>query len=140
MKICTKCGRPLTEGASFCVYCGQTAIPGYGTRQQPKKKKWIPLVIIFGSITLTIGIIVLVLCLAIDWHPVSQEEIMRYQEEITADVYWTTGGKIFHTHEDCPHLANQAKLHEGSVTEAIKAGKARICKTCANRDGIETAQ
>ncbi|MBQ4381789.1 MAG: hypothetical protein II794_03520 [Oscillospiraceae bacterium] len=75
---------------------------------------------------------------SIDYNPISQEEQMAAGQAITSNVYWTQFGKVYHTHEDCAHLNHTDTLYTESVAEAIAAGKTRLCKTCANRDSIDT--
>ena len=87
---------------------------------------------IAAAIALAIGVLT-----GIDYNPVSQEQLAEAQETIKDDVYWTSGGRVYHTHIDCGHLANSTNLDEGSVTAAIEHGKTRLCKTCAKQDGIE---
>ena len=87
---------------------------------------------IAAAVALAVGVLT-----GIDYNPVSQEDLAEQQQLITEDVYWTPGGGVYHTHEDCGHLANSYELSKGSVTAAIENGKTRICKTCANRDNLE---
>ena len=87
---------------------------------------------IAAGIALAVGVLT-----GIDYNPVSQEQVEAMQQQITTDVFWTPGGGVYHTHEDCGHLANSYNLSTGSVTAAVEAGKTRICKTCANRDNIQ---
>ena len=88
---------------------------------------------IAAGIALAVGVLT-----GIDYNPVSQEEVQAAQEAITEDVYWTGGGSVYHTHEDCGHLANSYNLATGSVTAAIEHGKTRLCKSCAHRDGLDS--
>ena len=87
---------------------------------------------IAAAVALAVGVLT-----GIDYNPVSQEDLAEQQQLITEDVYWTPGGGVYHTHEDCGHLANSYELSKGSVTAAIENGKTRVCKTCANRDNLE---
>ncbi len=86
---------------------------------------------IAAAVALAIGVLT-----GIDYNPVSQEDLAAEQELITSDVYWTAGGGVYHTHQDCGHLANSYNLAQGSVTAAIEHGKTRLCKTCAAKDEI----
>ena len=93
--------------------------------------------------TKTIATVAAVICLLIggvasyDWNPVSVE-----QKEAAVDVlggetvYWSTFGKVYHTHDDCSHLNQSEQLTYGTVEQAIAANRVRLCKTCANRDNI----
>ena len=87
---------------------------------------------IAAAVALAIGVLT-----GIDYNPVSQEDLAEEQNLITDDVFWTPGGGVYHTHEDCGHLANSYELSKGSVTAAIENGKTRVCKTCANRDNLD---
>lgn len=93
--------------------------------------------------TKTVATIVAVIALLIgglisyDWNPTSQEDLEHYQNYIEGDVYWTAGGKKFHTHDDCYHVANK-DLSAGSVEEAWAANKNDPCLTCLKTDGIPT--
>ncbi|MBQ2659138.1 MAG: hypothetical protein IJF87_11300 [Erysipelotrichaceae bacterium] len=93
--------------------------------------------------TKTIATVAAVICLLIggvasyDWNPVSVEQkddAVNYFGQ--ADVYWTTFGKVYHTHDDCQHLNRSGELYYGTVEQAIANNKVRLCKTCAKNDGI----
>ena len=86
---------------------------------------------IAAAVALAVGVLT-----GIDYNPVSQEDLQAEQQLITSDVYWTAGGSVYHTHEDCGHLANSYNLAQGNVTAAIEHGKTRLCKTCAAKDEI----
>ncbi len=98
--------------------------------------------------TKMIGTIVAVVALLIggfasyDYNPYSQEEQQQIlaMEEATSQVYWTTGGKVFHIYEDCQHLNRSEELMLGTTQEAEAAGKERLCKTCFNRHEKELAE
>ena len=92
--------------------------------------------------TKTIATIVAVAALAIggltsiDYNPVSQEQQQAAMETITENVYWTTFGKVYHTHEDCQALNQSDTLTFGTVEQAIAANRTRLCAFCAKRDAI----
>ena len=72
-----------------------------------------------------------------DFNPVSSEQKAAAVDVLGNEtVYWTTFGKVYHTHDDCSHLNRSETLTYGSVEEAIAAGRVRLCKTCANADSI----
>lgn len=110
---------------------------------------FLPLIIIILSNkesdkkTKTIATIAAVICLAIggvtsyDFYPVSAEQQQAAMATITADVYWTKYGKVYHTHKDCQHLNRTEELIYGSVEQAIAENHVRLCKTCASKDGIQ---
>ena len=93
--------------------------------------------------TKTIATVAAVICLLIggvasyDFNPVSVEQKEAAMNVLGSEtVYWTTFGKVYHTHDDCSHLNQSETLTYGTVEEAIAANRVRLCKTCANRDGI----
>ena len=95
--------------------------------------------------TKTIATVAALICLAIgglasyDFNPVSSEEKAAAVDVLgEGTVYWSTFGKVYHTHDDCSHLNVSEQLTYGTVAEAIAANRVRLCKTCANRDGITT--
>ena len=49
-------------------------------------------------------------------------------------VYWTKGGSVYHSHEDCSHLSRSTNVLSGTIEEANEAGKLRLCATCAKAD------
>ncbi|MBQ6334670.1 MAG: hypothetical protein IJI46_06355 [Erysipelotrichaceae bacterium] len=93
--------------------------------------------------TKTIATVAAVICLLIggvasyDFNPVSSEQKAAAVDALGAEtVYWTTFGKVYHTHDDCSHLNQSETLTYGTVEEAIAANRVRLCKTCASRDNI----
>lgn len=71
-----------------------------------------------------------------DWDPVSQEDLDAAASAITDDVYWSTFGKVYHTHEDCQALNRSDTLTYGTVEQAVAANRTRLCAFCAKRDNI----
>ncbi|MBR5340409.1 MAG: hypothetical protein IK151_00630 [Erysipelotrichaceae bacterium] len=95
--------------------------------------------------TKTIATVAAVICLLIggvasyDFNPVSAEQKAAAVDTLGGTtVYWTTFGKVYHTHDDCSHLNQSETLTYGTVEQAIAANRVRLCKTCASRDGITT--
>ena len=93
--------------------------------------------------TKTIATVAAVICLLIggvasyDFNPVSIEQKEAAMDVLGDEiVYWSTFGKVYHTHDDCSHLNRSETLTYGTVEEAIANNRVRLCKTCANRDGI----
>lgn len=92
--------------------------------------------------TKTIASVVAVIAILIgslfsfDWNPVSAEQKAAATTNITGDVYWTTFGKCYHTHEDCGSLNNSDTLYKGNVEEAIAANRTRLCSFCGKKDSI----
>lgn len=50
--------------------------------------------------------------------------------EISDVVYWTEGGSVWHIKKDCSSLSRSKNIISGSESEAISAGKERVCKRC----------
>ena len=88
---------------------------------------------------------------SIDYNPISSEEKQAAEAAVSGAVYWTTYGKVYHTHvldeefghtledgKDCPYLNRSDALTRGTVEEAIAAGKTRLCSYCARHDNIDT--
>lgn len=46
-------------------------------------------------------------------------------------VYWTAGGKVYHTDRGCYHLAKSTNVLSGSIADAEQAGKTGLCSACA---------
>ncbi len=93
--------------------------------------------------TKTVATVAAVICLLIgglfsyDWNPVSVEQKAAAMDALGSEtVYWTTFGKVYHTHDDCSHLNRSETLTYGTVEQAIAANRVRLCKTCASRDNI----
>ena len=78
---------------------------------------------------------------SIDYNPVSAEEKEVAEANISGQVTWTQYGKVYHIYysdeEWCQHLNNSDTVVVGTVEEAIAAGKTRLCKTCAHKNGLE---
>lgn len=72
-----------------------------------------------------------------DFNPVSAEQKDAAVSALGGtQVYWTTFGKVYHTHEDCQSLNRSDMLTMGSVDEAIAANRTRLCAFCAKTDDI----
>ena len=77
-----------------------------------------------------------------DWNPISSEELEAAKNTFgTQTVYWTTFGKVYHTHEDCQALNRSDTLYKGTVSQAVDSkdggSKTRLCHFCAKRDDIK---
>lgn len=59
-------------------------------------------------------------------------------------VYWTEGGGKWHLNKNCSFIKDSLEVIKGSVSEAKKAGKKSVCKTCeksiSNKSNVETSQ
>ncbi|MBQ8509146.1 MAG: hypothetical protein IJ493_04480 [Clostridia bacterium] len=45
-------------------------------------------------------------------------------------VYWVKNGEVWHLRENCPSLSRSKDILSGSVSDAMNAGKERVCKRC----------
>ncbi|MBP3728769.1 MAG: hypothetical protein J6H18_00700 [Lachnospiraceae bacterium] len=92
---------------------------------------------------------------SIDYNPISAEEKAAAEAVLTGGVYYTPYGRVYHTHvnddgsvtkhphttddgKDCPYLNRSDSLTYGMVSDAIAAGKTRLCSYCARKDQINT--
>ena len=55
-------------------------------------------------------------------------------------VYWSVYGKVYHTHKDCQFLGTNDSITEGTVVQAMDANVTRLCKFCAEKDGIKAPE
>ena len=67
----------------------------------------------------------------------AKAEESEYTETTSEDVtnndhivFWTEGGRVWHLKEDCRYL-KQSTVVSGTVEEAIKQGKDRVCSSCS---------
>ena len=89
----------------------------------------------FVTIVAAVALLIAVL-LGIDWNPISAEEKAAATQTITEDVFWSTYGRKYHLDPDCPTIKN-SDLTQGSVSDAIDAGREDLCAFCAKRHDIE---
>ena len=73
----------------------------------------------------------------IDWNPVSAEQQQAAKEAIEGNVLWAPFGKKYHIDETCQALNQSETLTEGTVEEAIAAGRTKLCAFCAKRNDVE---
>lgn len=60
--------------------------------------------------------------------PAATESIKEPEPEKTpSTVYWTPGGKVYHSTDGCRTLARSKIIHNGTASQS---GKARGCKVC----------
>ena len=50
--------------------------------------------------------------------------------EDAAEVFWTDGGSVWHITAECSALAKSKSILSGSESQAMQAGKTRVCKRC----------
>ena len=67
-----------------------------------------------------------------NFNPISAEEKAAAENQLTGTVYWTTYGHKYHLYSDCHTIVNSTK-NDGSVTDAIDAGRTEVCYYCANK-------
>lgn len=48
----------------------------------------------------------------------------------TGTVYWVKNGEVWHLKESCSSLSRSKNIQSGTVSDAIAAGKGRVCKRC----------
>ena len=117
--------------------------------------------------TKTIAAIVAIVALLItgtasaDWNPITAEQKEEAEAQITTNVYWTEFGHKYHLKWSadgeeatcCTYLRGK-EPYEGTVTQAIEAGRTAICSYCAahyaeemgleltdlNVEGLETVE
>lgn len=51
-------------------------------------------------------------------------------QESAAIVYWTPGGKSYHNSRNCSTLSRSKTINEGSLSDALSAGKSDPCNVC----------
>jgi len=99
--------------------------------------------------TKTIASVVAAVCLliagatGIDYDPISAEDLAQEQEAaaqyaVDGNVYWTTFGTVYHIDPNCSHILNSGTIYEGSISEAVDAGRSRLCATC-EKNAIDNA-
>jgi hypothetical protein len=115
------------------IVCAFAFIPFIVLALTDKKsdKKTKAIVTVVAIIALLIGGLA-----SYDWDPISQEDLDAASSAITDDVYWSTFGKVYHTHEDCQALNRSDTLTYGTVEQAVAANRTRLCAFCAKRDNI----
>lgn len=58
------------------------------------------------------------------------EEAPETENSLDTPVYWTEGGQVWHTDPSCASLKRAKSVRTGTVEEAQKAGKSRLCSYC----------
>ena len=64
--------------------------------------------------------------------PISETstETMTRETPSTGTVYWVKNGEVWHLKESCSSLSRSKNIQSGTVSDAIAAGKERVCKRC----------
>ncbi len=69
-----------------------------------------------------------------DWNPMSEEEMTQTITEYSGDtVYYTRFGKSYHLNPDCQALQNSSIVFEGTIQEALDAGRHDPCDFCVKQ-------
>lgn len=63
-------------------------------------------------------------------QPSAAPETVASSQEAAAVVYWTPGGKSYHNSRECSTLSRSKTINEGSLNDALAAGKADPCDVC----------
>ena len=63
-------------------------------------------------------------------QPSAVPETVTSSQEAAAVVYWTPGGKSYHNSRECSTLSRSKTINEGSLSDALAAGKADPCDVC----------
>lgn len=85
--------------------------------------------------------------------PVTPEQLLEISEEIfsatepaegetktevtladDAIVLCSKNGSVYHSTRACYHISDSAEIIEGSVADAVAAGKTRLCSTCRDHE------
>ena len=68
------------------------------------------------------------------WNPMSEEEMTHTIAEYSGDtVYYTRFGKSYHLNPDCQALKNSSVIFEGTIQDALDAGRHDPCDFCVNQ-------
>lgn len=93
----------------------------------PKLKK---IVTIVAAVLLVIASL-----FAIDYNPVSSEELAEAQQLAgtlnDGTAYWTQFGKSYHLNSNCQTLMRSSTVYQGTIEEAFEANRTDPCDFCA---------
>lgn len=62
--------------------------------------------------------------------PAQPQQTSGAGQEAAAVVYWTPNGKSYHNSRDCVTLKRSKTIHQGSLNDALSAGKEDPCNVC----------
>ena len=70
--------------------------------------------------------------LSVDWNPISEEDYNSTVAEIGTNttVYYTQWGKSYHLNPDCQALKRSSLIFEGTIEDALNAGRNDPCDFC----------
>ena len=116
------------------IVCAFAFIPFIILALTDKKadKKTKAIAIVAAAIALLIGG-----ATSIEYNPVSEEQQQAAMQAIEGNVLWAPFGKVYHMDETCQALNQSETLTEGTVEEAIAAGRTRLCAFCAKKNEVE---
>lgn len=89
------------------------------------------------KIVTAVAAVALVLCslVSIDWNPISEEKYQQLSTELDGTpVYWTRYGKAYHLDTECSSLTRTTDLFEGTIEQAIEAGRSKPCHFCVGEE------
>lgn len=69
-----------------------------------------------------------------EWYDAAKQELGD------RTLYWSKFGKVYHTHKDCQALGTNDPITEGTLDQAITANVTKLCKFCAEKDGIKALE
>ena len=69
-----------------------------------------------------------------DWQGDAQTSDSTAQEESKTYYFVVGTGTVYHSDPDCGHLKNSRSVTQGTLAQALAAGKASLCKTCAKKE------
>lgn len=76
-----------------------------------------------------------------DWNPVSEEGVAQATQTLgDTQVLWTKYGKKYHLDEDCQYLNRSDVLTQGTIAQAVEAGRSTICSACAKNHELEVGE
>ncbi len=62
--------------------------------------------------------------------PAQSQQTSTADQETAAVVYWTPNGKSYHNSHDCVTLKRSKTVNQGSLNDALSAGKTDPCNVC----------
>lgn len=63
-------------------------------------------------------------------QPTDSSDNVSNEREAVDTVYWTPNGSVWHITKECSSLSRSKNIVSGSESDAIAAGKERVCKRC----------
>ncbi|MBR0081546.1 MAG: hypothetical protein IJP98_02265 [Clostridia bacterium] len=66
-----------------------------------------------------------------NFNPISAEEKEAAEATFTDTVYWSAFGHKYHLSDNCQAIRNSVTVYDGTVQDAIDAGRSELCAFCA---------